>query len=267
LLGTNLSEEQIKLLVELNKRIILFLDNDKAGQEATINVAAKLLSREVDCEVIKNNYQGDPDEICRQQNKENVCNILQTRENPYLFILNYYYDKWEVEVNPQRISRFVNEVAEVFRKFKPNIYEFLINKISSLTGWEKEEIEPHFIHWNFPSLHTHHLLINYGRELIEQKEKKIVYLCAKERTFWIFASEKSQFFLTKTNRTRYHDIYNYYMSSPSYNSYLEKCPSSEIIGSLDLNSVLSSPKTQKGKIIDMSLQELDNVRKFLLNYE
>jgi len=57
------------------------------------------------------------------------------------------------------------------------------------------------------------------------------------------------------------------MSSPSYNSYLEKCPSSEIIGSLDLNSVLSSPKTQKGKIIDMSLQELDNVRKFLLNYE
>jgi len=69
------------------------LDNDKAGQEATINVAAKLLSREVDCEVIKNNYQGDPDEICQQQNKENVRNILQTRENPYSFILNYYYDK------------------------------------------------------------------------------------------------------------------------------------------------------------------------------
>jgi len=93
LLGTNLSEEQIKLLIELNKRIILFLDSDKAGQEATVNVAAKLLSREVDCEVIKNNYQGDPDEICRQQNKENVQNILQIRENPYSFILNHYYDK------------------------------------------------------------------------------------------------------------------------------------------------------------------------------
>jgi len=92
LLGTNLSEEQIKLLIELNKRIILFLDSDKAGQEATVNVVAKLLSREVDCEVIKNNYQGDPDEICRQH-KENVQNILQTRENPYSFILNHYYDK------------------------------------------------------------------------------------------------------------------------------------------------------------------------------
>jgi len=57
------------------------------------------------------------------------------------------------------------------------------------------------------------------------------------------------------------------MSSHSYKSYLEKYPSSEIISSPDLNSVLSSPKNQKGKIIDMTLQELDNVRKFLLNYE
>ncbi|CAG8616976.1 2977_t:CDS:2, partial [Scutellospora calospora] len=39
LLGTNLSEEQTKLLAELKKRIILFLDSDKAGQEATINTA------------------------------------------------------------------------------------------------------------------------------------------------------------------------------------------------------------------------------------
>jgi len=57
------------------------------------------------------------------------------------------------------------------------------------------------------------------------------------------------------------------MSTYSYNSYLEKYPSSEIINGPDLNSILSSPDHQKGKIIDMTLQELDNVRKFLLNYE
>ncbi|CAI2194128.1 3827_t:CDS:2, partial [Funneliformis geosporum] len=108
LLGTNLSEAQTKLLIELKKRIILFLDSDKAGQEATVNAAVKLLLKEVDCEVIKSNYEGDPDEICQQQNKEKVGN------------------------NPQRISRFVSEIAEVFRKFKPSIYDFLIAKISSL---------------------------------------------------------------------------------------------------------------------------------------
>jgi len=93
MLGTNLSEEQIKLLIDLKKRIIIFLDGDKAGQEATINVAVKLLLREVDCEIIQNNYGGDPDEICRQQEKESIQTILQIRENPYLFILNYYFVK------------------------------------------------------------------------------------------------------------------------------------------------------------------------------
>jgi DNA primase len=93
LLGTNLSEEQIKLLTGLKKRIILFLDNDKAGQEATINVAVKLLLREIDCEVIKNDYSGDPDEICRYQGKETIQILLQKRENPYLFTLNYYFAK------------------------------------------------------------------------------------------------------------------------------------------------------------------------------
>ncbi|CAG8489931.1 13549_t:CDS:2 [Gigaspora margarita] len=93
LLGTNLSTEQIKLLKELKKRIILFLDNDQAGQEATINAATKLLLQEVDCEIIKNNYLGDPDEICRQQDKESIQTILQNRENPYLFIINYHFAK------------------------------------------------------------------------------------------------------------------------------------------------------------------------------
>jgi DNA primase len=134
LLGTSLSEAQIKLLTDLNKRIVLFLDSDKAGQEATINVAAKLLFKEIDCEVIKNNYRGDPDEICRQHNKESIQSILQNRENPYLFILNYYFIEWEVASNPQRTSRFINEIAKIFRKFKPNIYEFLIAKINFLTG-------------------------------------------------------------------------------------------------------------------------------------
>jgi DNA primase len=93
LLGTNLSEEQIKLLIELKKRIVLFLDSDQAGQEATVNVVVKLLLREIDCEVIKNNYQGDPDEICRQSDKESIQNTLQDREDPYSFVLNHYFAK------------------------------------------------------------------------------------------------------------------------------------------------------------------------------
>ena len=93
ILGTNLSEEQIKLLANLQKKIILFLDGDKAGKEATISSLVKLLLREIDCETIKGNYEEDPDEICRQHNKENIQSFLKKRENPYLFILDYYFSK------------------------------------------------------------------------------------------------------------------------------------------------------------------------------
>nr|CAG8441108.1 6551_t:CDS:2 [Entrophospora candida] len=132
LLGTNLSEEQVKLIAELKKTIVLFLDNDKAGQEATINIAVKLLLKEIDCEIVRNNYKGDPDEICRQQDKKVVENILCQRENPYLFILNYCFDKWEVQDNPQRVSRFIVEIARIFQNFKVNVRSFLVEKISHL---------------------------------------------------------------------------------------------------------------------------------------
>jgi DNA primase len=132
MLGTNLSEEQLKLLIELKKRIILFLDSDSAGQEASINTAVKLLIKEIDCEIVKCDYQGDPDEICRQDNKELLLDIIQKRENPYLFILEYYFIKLEIKENPQRVSRFISEIAKIFQKFKINIRNFLIEKISLL---------------------------------------------------------------------------------------------------------------------------------------
>lgn len=90
LLGTSLSVAQIQLLRQLKKRIILFLDGDKAGREATINIALSLLIGEIDCEIIKHDYQTDPDEICCKANSETLANILHQKQNPYLFILDYY---------------------------------------------------------------------------------------------------------------------------------------------------------------------------------
>ncbi|CAG8549525.1 4753_t:CDS:1, partial [Racocetra fulgida] len=91
LLGTNCSTKQIHLLHRLKKRVILFLDGDRAGREATINIILALLENEIDCEVISHPYQVDPDEICCHHERETVLNILQTRQNPYLFILDYHF--------------------------------------------------------------------------------------------------------------------------------------------------------------------------------
>jgi len=107
LLGTNLTFEQTKLLTNLKKRIVLFLDSDAAGQLATVNIILQLLKQEIDCETVKPEYQGDPDEVCRQFNQPRegfnhsdttkeplpIQEILKKRENPYSFILHYYFNK------------------------------------------------------------------------------------------------------------------------------------------------------------------------------
>ncbi|WNE41253.1 MAG: DNA primase [Mycoplasmataceae bacterium] len=267
LLGTNLSDEQLKLLSKLKKRIILFLDNDKAGQEASIIVATKLLLKEIDCEIVKNDWLGDPDEICRQYNSEEVKIMLQKRINPYSFILSYLFAKLEIQNNPQRTNRFISEIAKNFRGFKASVYDFLITKISSLTNWDKKEIEPHFIQWNFPILHKSHLRKIYSQILIAEKEQKIVLLCAQKRILWLFASGKSQTFLTKSNRERYYDIYNYYMLSSLNNSYLEKNSFKETDGNQKLNLNYSSLNQNGKKNIETTLLELENVKKFFLKYE
>jgi DNA primase len=91
ILGTSLSTVQLQLLRQLKKRIILFLDGDRAGQEATINIAINLLAEKIDCEVIKEPYQSDPDEICIQNDQETIKHILSSRQTPYLFILDYHF--------------------------------------------------------------------------------------------------------------------------------------------------------------------------------
>ncbi|MEG7979314.1 MAG: hypothetical protein NY202_05525 [Mollicutes bacterium UO1] len=80
---------------------------------------------------------------------------------------------------------------------------------------------------------------------------------------------KINFFCTKSNRERYYDIYNYYILSPANSSYCE----THLLNKLDshyeseLSQLARSPNVPHGKIMDMAVQGLENVRKFLLNYE
>lgn len=264
LLGTNLSEEQLKLLIELKKRIILFLDGDNAGKEAAINVSIKLLLHEVDCELIKYDYQGDPDEACHKIDKDFLISLLQRRENPYLFILEHYFTKWEVKENPQRVSRFISEIAKIFQKFKINIRNFLIEKITLLVKWNKEEVEPYFIQWNFPALNNRYYQVIYCREIIQKKERIIVCLCTQERFFWLFAMKQNHFFFNRSDRKKYQIIYNYYISSPYNNLFTTELNECYCKNSHKEKQFIPQ---QKKNLISKTFQEINSVKKFLLNYE
>ena len=217
LLGTNCSLPQVNLLRLLKKRIVIFLDGDKAGREASIKITLFLLQNDIDCEVVDYDYEGDPDELCHRYNKEALLKIISVRKNPFLFILEYYYNSLDIKENPQRILRYISEISRIFINFKKNIKQFLIDKISFLTGWKKEEIFAYYIPFFSPRLHV----INYLQENIKNKEVQLINFCFYRRDFWIRLSRYNYFFEDKRNRELYCDIYNYYILSPTKNNFLE----------------------------------------------
>jgi DNA primase len=133
ILGTNLSEKQIRLIKRLKKRVILFLDGDKSGREATISLSVKLINEVIDFEVL-HGYDGDPDEILRKKGINKLLEVIGNREDPYSHIINHYFSEMMLKDNPQRIGVFIGEIARIFQKSKFFEKKFIIEKISTLTS-------------------------------------------------------------------------------------------------------------------------------------
>ncbi|MGZ9413469.1 DNA primase [Mycoplasma sp. Z386] len=84
LMGTALTEEHIKLL--LNKHVILLLDGDKAGVEATKKSLKILLKNNIKVEIIKNDTNYDPDEYLNIFGQEKLKEMLNNRISPLSFL-------------------------------------------------------------------------------------------------------------------------------------------------------------------------------------
>ena len=131
-LGTMLSKQQISLIKKLKKKIILFLDGDPAGKQATIKITLALLACDIECEIINHSLFLDPDEICQQKSEE-LIHILQKKEDPYFYVLQHFAQAWEIRENPQSVQNFIRKIAKLFKSFSGKVQEFLIEKISLLT--------------------------------------------------------------------------------------------------------------------------------------
>lgn len=216
LLGTNISKEQIELLKKLQKKAIIFLDGDMAGKAATIKITIALLSCEIECEVVNHNYNYDPDEICRFK-KEELTEICQKREDPYLFILQHFAQTWELRENPQSVIRFIQKIAELFQSFPAHSQRFLIEKISQIINWDKKEVEE--IYFTKPIKkepikedNSEEIIVNDLEQEVLEKEKCLIYYCLQSRHNWLILRKKDYFFTTKENRQFYRYIYNFYTS-------------------------------------------------------
>lgn len=77
LMGTAITEEQVKLIRKYANKVVVILDSDRAGQVATTKVVEKLARLDIQYKTVKIEGAKDPDESIRKFGSENLKQILK----------------------------------------------------------------------------------------------------------------------------------------------------------------------------------------------
>ncbi|MEE3928432.1 DNA primase [Mycoplasmopsis ciconiae] len=133
LMGTSLSNEHAKLLKNL--KVLLFLDNDIAGLNATKKSIISLLKNNIEVNVIKNNLNKDPDEIFNTYGADALTKMIQNNQvSAYDFIYDLLTNNFinNPDINIQEWVSFEKEINEFFSYAPQNIIDFYVEKTKNL---------------------------------------------------------------------------------------------------------------------------------------
>ena len=129
LMGVALSKEQIDVLRKLKVPIILMLDNDSAGLEATVKNGDELQKYDVDLRVVRLTDAKDPDEYIRIKGvdalKDNIKHALKYVD----FKLEYLKNNKNLN-NMEDLIIYVKEVISSLNNEDDLTKELVISKIS-----------------------------------------------------------------------------------------------------------------------------------------
>ena len=129
--GTALTKEQINLLKKLHVKVILCLDNDTAGETATLSNGERLLKEGLEVYVIRLSGEKDPDEYILANGIEAFKNNLN---NPMVFFdfkINYLKKNKDLS-KTNDLALYVNQVLEEVANSNDNILiELTLKKLST----------------------------------------------------------------------------------------------------------------------------------------
>ncbi len=90
LMGTSVTKEQIEALKKLRCKIILMLDNDNAGENATFSIGNRLEEERIIFDIVRLSGEKDPDSYVVQNGKEALLENIKNAISFVDFKLNYF---------------------------------------------------------------------------------------------------------------------------------------------------------------------------------
>lgn len=130
LCGTAMTNEQISLLKKLRVKVILCLDNDNAGELATVNNGEELVKQDVPTYVIRLSGQKDPDEYILANGEEAFKKNIETLLTFFEFKMNYLKQNKNLD-KVEDLTTYVNDVLKSLASSSDEILrEITLNKLS-----------------------------------------------------------------------------------------------------------------------------------------
>ena len=130
LMGTSLTKNQIDILKKLRSKVILMLDNDEAGETATLANGQSLEKANIPCYVVRLSDYKDPDEYIINNGKDKIKNLIKEAKSFLEFQLYYYKQNKDLTKTSDLINyikQIINSVSNIDDKLTK---EITINKLS-----------------------------------------------------------------------------------------------------------------------------------------
>lgn len=137
-MGTALTNEQIQLLKRLNVKIIIVMDNDSAGELATMNIGSSLTKEGLEIGIVRLTGKKDPDEYILAYGvgafKDNINNPMSYQE-----FMEITLRKNRNLKNPTELTAYINDMIKMIADSPDEILiELSINKLAEEFHLDKD---------------------------------------------------------------------------------------------------------------------------------
>ncbi len=141
LMGTAFTKEHLDKILKLKCRVVLNLDQDNPGKEATINIGNELIKHNLEVDVIVFDDYKDSDEFIIAKGKDAFDIAYNNRISFIDFKLNYLKSNKNMK-DSNEISKYINEAIESINELDDDILKELKTKeLSSEFGIDESIIK------------------------------------------------------------------------------------------------------------------------------
>lgn len=221
LMGTSITKEQINLIKRLSTNIILCLDGDEAGNQATLICGNELLKVNINPKVIRLNKGLDPDDYIRKYGKEKFELEIENAKSFMDFKLEYY-KKGKNFNNNYDISKYINEILKEISLIDDAIKkDLIINKLNKEFNIDIETLKKELAKYS-KNKTTNKIEINKPKinrlNKYEKAEQRLLYYMLKSKEIINLYELNVSYMPTSLCRILANEIIYYYKKEGNINT-------------------------------------------------